>query len=89
MITHLCTTFIVRHQKTATTECGKKVATAKIAVEADATCPECRAAAERSHAAVKALAAHAATTLGENHKAVVDARACHEKGPQYRSIQLW
>lgn len=40
--------FISRNQKTAKTECGKTVACANIAVQVDADCPACRAAAEDS-----------------------------------------
>jgi hypothetical protein len=42
-------------QKTALTECGKRVAVSKLSGADDATCPECRAAVDRDAAAAAAL----------------------------------
>ncbi len=47
--------FIGHTQKTAKTECGKTVRTALIAVDADCTCIDCRAAVDANMAAMTEL----------------------------------
>lgn len=89
MTLHLTTTFISRGQKTATTLCGKKVAASKIALDSDATCTECRASAERSHAAFVSVTKHAReTNLPMGEKWFADVVAIVATGPHYRSLRF-
>jgi hypothetical protein len=51
----------VAGQKTAGTECGKRVKVADLAIDVDSDCPACRAAAEKTHASHIALIEYAKT----------------------------
>lgn len=57
-------------QKTAATECGKRVPVAQLAIDADSDCPTCRAAVEKMHASTIAVMEYAkslgVTTLQED-----------------------
>lgn len=64
--------WITRSQKTAKTECGRKVTTSKIAVDCDPTCPECRAVVDKSRAAMAEIAA---LTGPYDNEALVKSRA--------------
>lgn len=89
MTLHLTTTFVSHRQKTATALCGKKVAASKIALDSDATCPECRALAEQSHAAFVRLTKHAReTNLHMGEKWFADCDAIIATGPHYRSFRF-
>lgn len=86
---HLITTFVSHKQKTATTLCGKKVAASKIALDSDATCPECRASAEQSHASFVNLTKHAReTNMPMGEKWFADCDVIIAQGPHYRSIRF-
>lgn len=46
-------------QKTAGTECGKRVPVAQLAIGVDSDCPGCRAAVEKMHASTIAIIEYA------------------------------
>lgn len=48
--------FIGRAQKTARTECGKRVVCSQLAIDAATDCPACRAAVDATIAALNAVA---------------------------------
>lgn len=57
--THIAVvSFIGRRQKTAKTCCGKVAKVECIAIDADATCTECRAVRDTDHGAYAALREH-------------------------------
>lgn len=85
---HLTTTFVSSFQKTATTLCGRKVIVAKIAIDNDATCPECRKLAEESHESARLCLEACSVSLGSDHETLVELRNLLAKGVDYRSIKF-
>lgn len=82
---HLTTTFVSSFQKTATTQCGKKVAVSKIALDQDATCPECRAHVEELRAAIIAVGQRLKTSLPSDTPALVEVLKLAAEPVDYRS----
>jgi len=70
--------FIGRTQKTAKTECGRTVRTSLIAIDSDATCPGCRAKADKLLEGMKLIAEHGERTGLSTTNGVRDAIAKFE-----------
>lgn len=77
--------WVGRTQKTAKTECGKRVACSSVAVDVDATCPACRATVDKSIESMLAVADSFVERLGE-HKVVDEVRAAANDPRRYQTI---
>lgn len=77
--------FIGRSQKTAKTECGKRVNCSQIAVDCETDCPECRAAVGRTIEALQSIAKYHEESFGASDM-TRDAKATASDPRLYHTI---